>query len=141
MPDGSPEGGDFIRPERQKVNGGAKAGTRWAAASAKACVIMCEDRVTCRTFQQPPESESTLASLDPSPHPALTSSAVSWAVPTRGCDVPDADAAVGFRACTQGSANPLDARLMSYHNIDYDTVARLPARMPLALLPFPPSDF
>lgn len=33
-----------------------------AAASAKACVIMCEDRVTCRTFQQPPESESTLAS-------------------------------------------------------------------------------
>lgn len=35
------------------------------------------------------------------------------------------------------SANPLDARLTSYHNIDYDTGARLPAgTMPLAFPPF-----
>lgn len=43
-----------------KVNGGARADS--GRRLRRLGVIMCEDRVTCRTFQQPPESESTLAS-------------------------------------------------------------------------------
>ena len=47
------------RERKGKVNGGARADSR---RLPRLGVIMCEDRVTCRTFQQPPESESTLAS-------------------------------------------------------------------------------
>lgn len=52
-------GGEGKEGDRGKVNGGARADSR---RLRRLGVIMCEDRVTCRTFQQPPESESTLAS-------------------------------------------------------------------------------
>lgn len=66
MLDLPPEGCDFIPGELEegrkggKVNGGARADS--GRRLRRLGVIMCEDRVTCRTFQQPPESESTLAS-------------------------------------------------------------------------------